>query len=338
MSMTHPRAILVPAYNEALTIAGTLRDLAEHQPSAFIVVIDNASKDDTSAIAAAALAEYGLQGLVLHEPRKGKANALRAGMSRVDARVYAWIDADQTYPAAALEAMFRQVELGEADMVCGDRLSRGRYAAENKRPFHGLGNDLVRNLIGGMFGREVADPMTGLRVMSCAVAHAYPLLPQGFEVEVDLTAFALDNRLQLIETPIDYRDRPAGSFSKLSTFRDGFRVLVRLANLYRHYRPMAFYGAAALTLAVVSLVFGSVPVTEFIRTGYIAHLPTSILAAGIGVIAVVILVSGLVLDSVALRSRQQIEQAFAAIRRRQQFLPAHSATNVTSLEARRAHA
>lgn len=335
--MTHARAILVPAYNEAQTIAGTLRDLARHQPSAFIVVIDNASRDETSAIAERVLREERLQGVVIHEPRKGKANALRAGMSRVDARTYAWIDADETYPASELEAMFVAVEQGDADMVCGDRLSHGKYAAENKRAFHGFGNDLVRRLITGMFGREVADPMTGLRVMSCAVAHAYPLLPQGFEVEVDLTAFALDNRLQLIETPVDYRDRPAGSVSKLNTFRDGLRVLMRLANLYRHYRPMAFFSAAALTIAMVSLILGSVPVTEFFRTGYIAHIPTSILASGIGVIAVIVFMAGLVLDSVSLRSRQQIEQAFASIRRRQQFLPAMAAGNVTPIETRRAH-
>lgn len=335
--MTHARVVVVPAYNEAQTVAGTLRDLARHQPDAYVVVVDNASTDGTADIAERVLREEGMRGVVLREPRKGKANALRAAMSRVDARVYAWIDADQTYPASALEAMFRLVEDGDADMVCGDRQAGGRYARENKRPLHGFGNRLVRRLIGVMFGREVADPMTGLRVMSCAVAHSYPLLPQGFEVEVDLTAFALDNRLQLVEIPVAYRDRPAGSASKLNTLRDGARVLMRLANLYRHYRPMAFYGGLAILLSVLSVLLGAVPVTEFLRTGYIAHVPTAILASGIGVIAVVVLVAGLVLDSVALRSRQQIEQAFAAMRRRQRFLPVHETGNVALIEVRRAH-
>jgi hypothetical protein len=151
--------------------------------------------------------------------------------------------------------------------------------------------------------------------MSCAVANTYPLLPQGFEVEVDLTAFALDNRFRLQEWPIAYKDRPAGSHSKLNTLRDGVRVVSRVLHLFRHYRPMKFYGALAGGVAALSLALGVVPIAEYLTTGQILHFPTAILASGVGVIAFVLAVAGLVLDSLALRSRQQIEQRFAATRR-----------------------
>lgn len=318
MSQITPRAIIVPAYNEEATLAATLHELAVHQPHALLVIVDNASTDATFEVAQRAVIEHRLQAVVLREPRKGKANALRAGMAAVDALSYAWIDADLTYPADTLETMFALVERGEADMVCGDRLSSGAYASENKRAFHNLGNALVTHLIGTMFGQGIADPMTGLRVMSRAVVDAYPMLPQGFEIEVDLTSFALDSRFRVVELPIAYRDRPAGSVSKLNTFRDGFRVVTRVLNLFRHYRPLQFYLWAASGVAAMSATLGAVPVIEFLRTGQILHLPTAILASGVGIIAFVLLVAGLVLDSVALRSRQQIEQSFAAVRRRQQ--------------------
>lgn len=302
-------AVILPAYNEAATLAATMQAFHAALPEAALWVVDNASTDATAAIAAATLAELGAAGGVIGEARKGKANAVRRAFLEVEADAYLMADADCTYPADRARELLEPVLAGRADMVVGDRHSLGHYASENKRPMHGAGNRLVQLLVNRLFRADLADILSGYRAFSARFVKSYPIVVEGFEIEADVTLHALDKRFRILEIPVEYRDRPPGSASKLDTFRDGARVLWVILQLFRYYRPMLFFGL----LAVAMLAFGvaaAIPVfDDWIRFRFVYHVPLAILAASSVVVATVLLAVGLILDGIAHQQRMRYELA-----------------------------
>jgi hypothetical protein len=217
-----------------------------------------------------------------------------------------------TYPAAQVQELMAPVVAGKADMVVGDRHSTGHYAAENKRALHGFGNRLVRDLVNKLFDAKLADIMSGYRVFSRRFVKSYPILVEGFEIETDMTLHALDKRFRIVEIPIDYRDRPAGSFSKLNTLRDGARVLYTIVNILRYYRPLVFFGGAAILFAILGIIAGIPVIAEWINEHYIRHVPLAILATGLEVIAMVFMAIGLILDSLTHQDKSNFERQLLA--------------------------
>lgn len=294
-------AVLIPCYNEAVTIAKVVDDFRRCLPGAPIYVYDNNSKDGTGDIARA----HGAR--VVLETRQGKGNVVRQMFRDIDARCYLMVDGDDTYPAEAAPQLVAPILSGTADHVVGDRLSNGTYAEENKRAFHGLGNDLVRGLIRQLYHFDYTDVMTGYRAMSRAFAKTYPVLSPGFEIETELSIHAVDKRWRIVQVPIDYRDRPEGSESKLSTFSDGAKVLGMIATLFKDYKPLPFFSALALVMLVVCLCLGVPVIREFNATGLVPRLPTAVLAMAFGLLAVLFFCAGIILDTVNKGNRREWE-------------------------------
>lgn len=250
----------------------------------------------------------GARGGVINEKRPGKGNAVRRAFLDVDADIYILADADLTYPAARAHELMAPIIAGVADMVVGDRHSSGHYAAENKRVLHGFGNRLVRHLVNKLFRSNLADIMSGYRVFNRRFVKSYPILVEGFEIETDMTLHALDKRFRIVEIPVDYRDRPAGSYSKLNTLRDGARVLSTIGNILRYYRPLVFFGGAAVFLALLGVTAGIPVLEEWITERYIRHLPLAILATGLEIVAIVLAAIGLILDSITHQDKRNFER------------------------------
>jgi glycosyltransferase involved in cell wall biosynthesis len=301
-------AVILPAYDEEQTIAATIKDFHHFAPEAEIWVVNNRSRDATGAIARETLSVLGCKGGVIDESRPGKGAAIRRAFLEIDATIYVLADADATYSAAQARELIAPVLAGEADMVVGDRHSAGDYAAHIKRPFHNFGNRLVRTLVNRLFNAHLADIMSGYRVVSRRFAKNYPILVEGFEIETDMTLHALDKRFRVIELPIEYRDRPAGSVSKLTTLRDGLRVLATIWNILRHYRPLAFFGACGLIVSLIGLLCGLPVIEDWIREHYIYHVPLAILATGLQIVAMVLFAIGLVLDSIVHQDKRNFER------------------------------
>ena len=300
--------VILPAYNEAQTLPTTIEAFAKTLPGAFVVVVDNDSSDGTADAARRALSDSGGRGLVLLEPRRGKGHAVRRGLKAVDADTVIICDADDTYPADAAPELLRILKENGADMVVGDRHSSGAYARENRRLLHGLGNRLVTWLVNSLFRAGLKDILSGYRVLSRRFVCNYPVLVDGFQLEADMTMHALDKRLTIVEVPVEYRDRPEGSFSKLSTMTDGARVLFVILQLARYYRPMLFFGSFAMFFFLMGLLAGVLPVMDYVQTRYVDHVPLAILATGLEILAVVTLAIALILDSIAHGSRLQFEK------------------------------
>lgn len=301
--MSKSIAIIIPAYNEELTIADTLKDFHSVCPEAEIFVVNNASKDATGALAEEAYRELGCKGQLLFEPQKGKAAAVRKAFMEIDADVYVMVDADLTYPASDLPQLLEPVLGGQVEIVCGNRHSSGAYLRENKRPLHGFGNQLVRHLINFFFKGKLEDVFSGYRVMSKRFVKNYPILSGGFELETEMSIHALDKGYLVLELPTAYRDRPEGSFSKLNTFADGMLVLRTIFTIFVEYRPLIFFSFCSLMLAVAALAVGAVPVLEFIRTSKILHFPLAILATGLSILSMLSFSVALILDGIAKSQR-----------------------------------
>ena len=283
-------AVLVPCYNEELTVEKVVGDFKKELPDADIYVYDNNSKDRTNELAHKAGA------IVRKEYKQGKGNVVRSMFQDIDADVYVLVDGDDTYPADEVHKLIDPVINQNADMVIGDRLSNGTYFEENKRGFHGFGNNLVKNLINSLFKSNINDIMTGYRAYSKRFVKCMPVMSDGFQIETEMTIFSLVYRMNVVEVPITYRDRPAGSTSKLNTFSDGFKVLITLFNLFKDYRPFLFFGMLSLIFCIAGLIVGIPVIVEFVNTAYITKVPSSILAASLSVIAFIILLVGIILD------------------------------------------
>jgi glycosyltransferase involved in cell wall biosynthesis len=310
-------AVILPAYNEEQTIAATIDDFHQALPDAAIWVINNRSSDATEHKALDTLSRHGCRGGVINERRPGKGNAVRRAFLDIDADIYVLADADMTYPASQVQELMAPVLAGEADMVVGDRHSAGHYASENKRALHGLGNRLVRDLVNKLFRANLADIMSGYRVLSRCFVKNYPILVEGFEIETDMTLHALDKRFRIVEIPIDYRDRPAGSYSKLNTLRDGARVLSTIGNILRYYRPLVFFGGAAIMFALLGLMAGLPVIQEWMSARYIYRVPLAILATGLEIVAIVFVAIGLILDSITHQDKRNFERELLHKERKQ---------------------
>lgn len=305
---THPAsnipgevAILIPCYNEALTIAKVVDDFRAALPQAKIYVYDNNSTDETARIAA----EHGA--VVRFEPRQGKGNVFRQMVREIDADYYVLVDGDDTYPAESAKDLLAPLVADRADMVGGDRISNGAYDNENDRAFHGFGNNLVRWLIKVLYGFYFHDVMTGYRAFNKVFAKTIPVLSPGFEIETELSIHAVDKRWRIAEVPVAYRDRPEGSVSKLSTFSDGWKVLKCIASLFKDYRPMALFTWVGILLVIIGLLLGIPVVVEFSNTGLVPRLPTAILALAFVASGILSFVSGLILDTTVKGHRKEYE-------------------------------
>lgn len=298
-------AVLIPCYNEAVTIEKVVSDFKKILPEADIYVYDNNSTDETFSIAEKAGA------IVRREYRQGKGNVIRTMFREIDADCYIMTDGDDTYPAEYAREMAELVLSGRADMVIGDRLS-ATYFEENKRPFHGFGNSLVRGCINTFWNRgknskKILDVMTGYRAFSPLFVKSFPILSQGFEIETEMTIHALDKNLLIESLPVNYRDRPEGSFSKLNTYVDGVKVLMTIFNLYRNYRPLRFFGAISVLLMLIALIMFLPILMEYFKTGFVPRFPTLIASGLIGVTSILSAMCGLILDTIAVNARKDFE-------------------------------
>lgn len=299
-------AVLIPCYNEAQTIEKVVRDFRAALPEAVIYVYDNNSSDGTSALAAEAGA------VVRHEYMQGKGNVMRRMFREIDAECYLITDGDDTYPAEHAREMCDRVLFHQADMVVGDRLS-STYYEENKRPFHNFGNALVKNALRFLFGSEIRDIMTGYRAFSYSFVKSYPVLSKGFEIETEMSIHAIDKNMQVENVVIQYRDRPAGSVSKLNTYKDGFKVLRTILRLYKNYRPFAYFGMLAALLAVISAVFFIPVFADFLKTGQVDKFPTLIVCGFVMLAALLAFFAGLILQSLRQKDRQDFERELVRI-------------------------
>lgn len=309
-------AVLIPCYNEAVTIGKVVDDFKRVLPDADIYVYDNNSKDDTAAIAE----DHGA--IVRTEPRQGKGNVVRQMFREIDADYYIMVDGDDTYPAEAAPRLLEPLMNDTADMTVGDRLSNGTYGEENDRAFHGFGNNLVRWLIKVIYGYAFDDVMTGYRAFTRIFVKTMPVLSEGFQIETELSIHAVDKRFRITDVPIDYRDRPEGSYSKLSTFGDGAKVLRAIASLFKEHKPMAFFGWLALILIVLGLIAGIPVIAEYFQTGLVPRFPTAILAIALVICGALSFTAGIILDTVAKTGRKQWElftyQAYEEAQRHQE--------------------
>ena len=294
-------AVIIPCYNEAVTIGKVIDDFHRELPGATVYVYDNNSTDGTSQIAL----EHGAT--VRLEPRQGKGNVCRQMFRDIDAGCYLMVDGDDTYPAEAARALCDPILAGEADMTVGDRLSNGTYTEENKRAFHGFGNNLVRAMIKWIYGYSFEDVMTGYRAMGQPFVKTFPVLSEGFQIETELSIHAVDHRWRIKDVPVEYRDRPAGSVSKLDTVGDGIKVIAMIGTLFKDYRPLKFFSLIALLFAAIGLALGIPIIIEYFRTGLVLRFPTAMLAASFMFLCGLSLATGLILDSVAKVEKKQWE-------------------------------
>lgn len=305
-------AVLIPCYNEAKTIKKVVEDYKKALPNADIYVYDNNSTDHTDEIARKAGA------IVRYEYRQGKGNVIRSMFKDIDADCYLMIDGDDTYPASNAKEMCDLILDKKADMVIGDRLS-STYFAENKRPFHNFGNRLVRGLINFLFESNVRDIMTGYRAFSYDFVKTFPVLSKGFEIETEMTIHALDKNFLLKEVKVGYRDRPAGSVSKLNTYRDGFRVLKTIGRLFKEYKPTVFFSIISLLFLIISLAFGIPVFAEYFKTGLVPRYPTLIFSGFMLMIAIIMFACGLILEVVVKKNRQLFELILININNRKKW-------------------
>ncbi len=293
-------AVLIPCYNESKTIEKVVTDFRKVLPDADIYVYDNNSSDGTDEIARRAGA------IVRYERRQGKGNVIRTMFREIDADCYIMVDGDDTYPAEDASRLQEAVLEDHADMVIGDRLS-STYFTENKRPFHNFGNRIVRFLINKIFKSDIRDIMTGYRAFSRLFVKSYPVLSKGFEIETEMTIHSLDKNFYLIETPIQYRDRPDGSTSKLNTFSDGFKVLLTIFNLFRDYKPLAFFSIGTVILWIIALILFVPAFIGYIETGLVLKFPSVIVSVAFAMMGALSLVCGLILDVIVNQHRKDFE-------------------------------
>lgn len=298
--MSEKVAVLIPCYNEEQTIETVVKDFRAALPEAEIYVYDNNSNDNTAALAESAGA------IVRKEPQQGKGNVMRSMFRGIEADCYLVVDGDDTYPAASAREMVDCVLKENYDLVIGDRLS-STYFTENKRPFHNLGNVLVRGLINALFRSDIKDIMTGYRCMSYGFVKNYPITSKGFEIETEMTIHALDKNYHVKAVPVQYQDRPEGSESKLDTYRDGFRVLKTIFLMVREYRPLFFFSLLSLVFLIIAAILFVPIFVHYLDTRMVDRIPTLVVSGFAVIVAVQSFFTGLILDVVAQKYRQMYQ-------------------------------
>lgn len=302
-------AVLIPCYNEEKTIAKVVKDAREALPDAVVYVYDNNSTDRTVELARDAGA------VIRYENMQGKGNVMRRMFREIEAECYIMVDGDDTYPMEYAGQMVDLVLSHNADMVVGDRLS-STYFTENKRPFHNLGNSVVRGSINRLFGCDIKDIMTGYRAFSYGFVKTFPVLSTGFEIETEMTIHAVYNNMQIENVVVDYRDRPEGSESKLNTFSDGFKVLRTILKLYRDYKPFGFFGICSAILTLIAVVLFIPIFITYIETGMVDRFPTLFVCGFMALAAIQSLFTGLMLSNMALKNRRDFEYRLTLVTRR----------------------
>ncbi|MNC15723.1 Undecaprenyl-phosphate mannosyltransferase [compost metagenome] len=302
-------AVLIPCYNEEQTISKVITDFKRELPNAQIYVYDNNSTDKTIEVA-------NLHDVtIVKEFRQGKGSVVRSMFLDIDADYYIMVDGDDTYPAEFVHEILKPLIDREADMVIGDRLSNGTYSEENKRMMHGFGNNLVKSIINTLYKSKISDIMTGYRAFNKFFVKSFPVMSPGFEIETELSIHALDKRFLLKEVPIEYRDRPPGSVSKLNTITDGYKVVKTIFTLFKDYKPLIFFNMWALAFFILGLAVGIPVIIEFFNTSYVSKVPSAVLAVGFMVLSIMSLSCGLILDTVVSNSRKQYELELHKIKR-----------------------
>lgn len=293
-------AVLIPCYNEGKTVEKVVTDFKNVLPDAIIYVYDNNSTDNTAKLAARAGA------VVRHEYQQGKGNVIRRMFREIDAECYIMTDGDDTYPAEFAREMADKVLNKNVDMVVGDRLS-STYFEENKRPFHNIGNSIVRKSINFLFKSEIKDIMTGYRAFSYQFVKSFPVLSKGFEIETEMSIHAIDKNMYIENVIIDYRDRPEGSESKLNTYSDGLKVLFTIFRLYRNNKPINFFSIISLLLTIIAAIFFIPILFTYAETGLVPNFPTLIVCGFIEMAALISLFTGIVLQTLRQKDRQDFE-------------------------------
>lgn len=301
-------AVLIPCYNEEPTIKKVITDCKKIMPEATVFVYDNNSTDKTVILAKEAGA------IVRYEKKQGKGNVIRRMFREIEAKCYIMLDGDDTYPIEAMPRMAELVLDEQADMVVGDRLS-STYFTENKRPFHNAGNRIVRNAINFLFHNNIKDIMTGYRAFSYEFVKTFPILSQGFEIETEMSIHAIDKNMSVENIIIEYRNRPAGSSSKLNTYEDGFKVIKTIIKLFKDYHPLAFFSSLSFLLIVISAVMFIPVLITYIKTGLVPNFPTLIVSGFIALAAIQSFFGGLILDTIIQKNRQDFEHKLLMVSR-----------------------
>lgn len=294
-------AILIPCYNEEITVAKVITDFKKELPDALIYVYNNNSTDNTLQIA------YENGAIVKNEYRQGKGNVVRSMFRDIDADVYVLVDGDNTYPANMVHQLIKPILMETADMVVGDRISNGTYKKQNKRLFHDFGNGMVKYTINRLFKTNLKDVMSGYRAFSRTFVKNIPILSKGFEVETEMTLHALDKRFIIKEIPIEYKDRPNKSKSKLNTFTDGYKVIKTIIKMLKDYKPLKFFLSIAIIFFVLGLIIGIPVIYEYILTRYITKVPSAVLSTGLMIFSVIIAQCGVILDTVVKDDKEKYE-------------------------------
>ena len=294
-------AVLIPCYNEELTIEKVVKDFRRELPEAEIYVYDNNSKDKTAEIARKAGA------IVRKEYRQGKGNVVRTMFREIDADIYVMVDGDDTYPAEFVHQLIEPVKKDEVDMAIGDRLSNGTYQQEIKKNFHEFGNNLVRASINVLFKNKLKDIMTGYRVFNKMFVKNMPVMSPKFELETEMTLFALDKKFRIKEIPIVFRERPEGSESKINTVSDGMKVIKTIIKMFKDHQPLKFFTIIAAILFIIGIIIGMPVLFEFFNTHYITKVPSAILATGIMTLAIIIGQCGVILHTIVKQLKENYE-------------------------------
>lgn len=304
-------AVLIPCYNEEMTIGKVIRDFKRELPEAVIYVYNNNSTDHTYEVAIKEGA------IVCNEHQRGKGNVIRRMFREIEAECYLMVDGDDTYPAEYAREMVNRVFEKKADMVVGDRLS-STYYQENKRPFHNFGNTMVKKLVNLLFKNDIKDIMTGYRAFSYQFVKSYAVLSKGFEIETEMSIHAIDKNMLIENVVIAYRNRPAGSESKLNTYADGYKVVRTIFRLYKNYRPMACFGMISVFLAMLSTAFFLPIFIEYLQTGLVMQFPTLIVCGFVMIASLMALFTGIMLATMRQKDRQDYEYKLQEIHYRMQ--------------------
>lgn len=306
-------AVLIPCYNEEQTIEKVVGDVRRELPEAVVYVYDNNSTDRTAELAREAGA------VVKFEYAQGKGNVIRRMFREIEAECYLLVDGDDTYPMDCARKMVLKVLEHNADMVVGDRLS-STYFTENKRPFHNFGNSLMRFGINRLFSANIKDIMTGYRAFSYEFVKTFPVISKGFEIETEMTIHAVNYHLQVENEVVEYRDRPEGSVSKLNTFSDGLKVLRKMVQLYKNYKPLSFFGAICLVLILTALILMIPIISEYFDTGLVPRFPTLIVCGFLTLAGIQSFFAGMILDVLAAKDRRDFECRLSEVSARRQHI------------------